>query len=404
MGALRALPFVVLAAATTATSIASAQVTADPPAAPQTRRVRDGLAGEALAAFDRGSTLFEDGDYRGARAEFERAHDLAHDPRVLYNVAVCDKMLRRYTRAIESLERSLREGGTKLPADYVKRTRATIAALAPYVSLLVVSSDEAGATVLVDGEPLGTTPLAGPLSVEVGEHLVSLRKPGFLDVPQRVRVNGGETATASFRLESTTSRAELAIEVTGSPPATRVTVLLDGVEIGTAPLRTFVERGPHTVAARAAGFGAAPRRVEVNGREPVTLTLTLERESRMGRVRVHTDEDTDVVELDGRDVGHGAIEETVSAGEHRLRVKRSGAEPRSLDFVINENETRSFTLSLSKKPAVPTWLLVGGGALLAGGATVAIVLLTRRTDYQGNAPGTLPPSVLPAGFTFGGTR
>jgi tetratricopeptide (TPR) repeat protein len=134
------------------------------------RRVRDALSGEALGAFDRGSTLFEDADFAGARAEFEHAYDLAGEPRILYNVAVCDKMLHKYTRAIDSLERSLREGGKQLPAEYVNRTKETIATLAPYVSKIVITADQQGASVLIDGEPVGSTPIDGPIAIEVGEH------------------------------------------------------------------------------------------------------------------------------------------------------------------------------------------------------------------------------------------
>lgn len=393
--------FTVAALLPSATMVAFAEPSRAPAPKP-TRRVRDGLSGEALAAFDRASTLFEDGDFRGARAEFERAYDLGADPRILYNVAVCDKNLRKYTRAIDNLERSLREGGKKLPAEYVSRTKETILALAPYVSKLVVTADQEGATVLVDGEPVGTTPLAGPLAIEVGEHLVAVRKSGYLDVPKRVRVTSGEVASTVFALETATSRAELTVDVRSRDPAARVMVLVDGVEVGAAPFKGIVDAGPHTIGARAAGLVAPPQRVELKPREPMTVVLLLERESKLGRLRVRTDEITDVIELDGREVGRGTFEDLVAAGEHRLRVRRAGTEPRSLDFVIGENETRTVSLSLEKQGGLPTWAWIGGGVLLAGGATAAILLLTRRTEFEGATPGTLAPRVVPASFTFGG--
>jgi hypothetical protein len=142
--------------------------------------------------------------------------------------------------------------------------------------------------------------------------------------------------------------------------------------------------------------------VELRAKEPLAVSLALERESRLGRLRVRADEASDVIELDGREVGRGTFDQRIPAGEHHLTVKRSGAEPRSLEFVIGENETRSVALSLERRGGLPTWLWVGGGVLLAGGATVAAVLLTRRTEYEGSTPGTLPPRVLPAGFSKGG--
>jgi tetratricopeptide (TPR) repeat protein len=87
-------------------------------------RVRDALSGEALEAFDRAREHFANGRYADARAEFERAHALSGDARVLYNVAVCDKELGRYARAAARLRQSLATT-TPLSGEYVERARGT---------------------------------------------------------------------------------------------------------------------------------------------------------------------------------------------------------------------------------------------------------------------------------------
>ncbi len=385
--------------------LASSAVPGDAFAAPEatktsSRRVRDGLSGAALGAFDRGSTLFADGDHRGARAEFERAYELSHDPRILYNVAVCDKTMRRYVRALAALRTSLAEGAKRtppLPESYVKTVNETIAALEPFVSKLVVTSTPEGAALLVDGEPVGTTPLAEPLAIEVGDHVVVARKSGYVEATKSVRVASGETSTASFELEDIVRRGRLVVRAPVPPPA-RAVVLVDGVEVGEAPLETMVEVGSHTVTVRAPGYGTAAKRVDVGARGDVEAAFTLQREVKVGRIRVRPDQDSDVVELDGRDVGRGWFEADIPAGEHRLRVRRGEAESKVIDFVLAENETRTMTVSLGKSGGGFPLVWVVAGVLAAGAVTATALVLTQSTDYQGSTPGTLAPRVVPASF------
>ncbi|MCU0686328.1 MAG: PEGA domain-containing protein [Polyangiaceae bacterium] len=150
-------------------------------------RVRDALSGEALEAFDRAREHFANGRYADARAEFERAHALSGDARVLYNVAVCDKELGRYARAAARLRQSLATT-TPLSGEYVERARGTLELLAPYVGPLRVEVSEPGASVSVDGEDLGALPTREPLEVDIGRHVVTAWREGFYEASQAVDV------------------------------------------------------------------------------------------------------------------------------------------------------------------------------------------------------------------------
>lgn len=63
---------------------------------------------------------------------------------------------------------------------------------------LTVQSSPAGAEVLVDGEPAGTTPLELPIAA--GEHSIVLRLPGHADEERRVVVEAGETSAVEVPL------------------------------------------------------------------------------------------------------------------------------------------------------------------------------------------------------------
>jgi hypothetical protein len=59
------------------------------------------------------------------------------------------------------------------------------------VSPLRITVNEAGATVTIDEEAAGTTPI-GPQQVDVGKHKIRVTKPGFKDSVQDVVVAGSD--------------------------------------------------------------------------------------------------------------------------------------------------------------------------------------------------------------------
>jgi hypothetical protein len=237
--------------------------------------------------------------------------------------------------------------------------------------------------------------------MEVGEHVVVARKGGFVEAAQKVRVTSGEVARVVFALEAASQRGKLVVRASGTPAGTRATVLVDGVEIGEAPLDTMLEAGAHTVAVRASGFATVSQRVDVSPRGDAVATFALERDVRTGRLRVRADDDADVIELDGREVARGSYDAKIPAGEHQLRVRRAGVDPRLVDFVLAENETRTMSLSLGRSSSgIPTAIWIAGGAVLVGGAAALALVLTRSTSYEGSSPGTLPPRVVPAALPW----
>ncbi len=369
-----------------------------PTAAARPAKVRDGLTGDARKAFDRASELFSNDNFAGARTEFERAQELSSDPRILYNVAVCDKSMHRYSRAMVALEQSLALGGDTLPKAYVDRVKDTLSTLTPFVSTLSIRVSEVGAKVFVDDEPVGVAPLPSPIRVDVGDHLVGAKKTGFLDEPKKVRVTSGTPATLDLTLEPQQRRADLV--VTAAAPNARV--LVDGIDLGPLPFRGVLEPGKHAVTVRAPDHKSETRVVDITYGKENTFTFALTKEAHEARLRVSTSNDRDIVSLDGRVIGKGGFFGSVPAGEHVLRVSREDAQARTMDVYLREEETRSLDVTLDeKKSAFPTWLLVVGGVVVAGAATTAVVVGTQSTKFEGSAPGTLNPGVAVAQFSGG---
>lgn len=143
--------------------------------------VAESLQGEARTAYRLGIVLYDDGDWEGALGKFEQAYRLSSDPRLLWNMAVCEKNRRRYTRAFTLVNDYLSHPSTKLPAREqreVKRFRDTVENLTAFVSIPV---KEDGATVIVDGQEVGVTPLPQAIRLDAGKHDLVIRKPGFVE-------------------------------------------------------------------------------------------------------------------------------------------------------------------------------------------------------------------------------
>jgi len=217
---------------------------------------------QAKAAFGRATAAEERKDWRTAIREYLTAYDLAPHPDVLYNVASVYERLEELRSAATYYRRYLDESEAPADRDRVERLIASMKQRASRVTVrttpagatilvdgahhgraprdlrlpggrheivaehdgmtarqtitleyaepaevelvlggdgrLVVSSNEAGATVLIDGAEVGATPWNG--TVAAGRRQVVVRKEGFTTVERTVQVPPGGTAqiTASM--------------------------------------------------------------------------------------------------------------------------------------------------------------------------------------------------------------
>lgn len=125
---------------------------------------------EARTHFDRGVTLAKQRNYRDALSEFQLAYAAFPNYSVLYNIAQAQILLERPSAAIATLERYLAEGGTQIDAQRRREVDASISRQREKTASLVVSVEPSGALVTIDDEPIGRSPLAGPVRVDVGQH------------------------------------------------------------------------------------------------------------------------------------------------------------------------------------------------------------------------------------------
>ncbi len=138
---------------------------------------------------------------------------------------------------------------------------------APKVGTAVLESLPSGAQLLVDGQPMGTTPLTTTLPA--GTHRVDFKYRGKTRTMDVVVPQGGRAAELVDWTPKTTGR----LQVNSEPAGARVVV--DNVARGVTPLTLDdLALGTHSVALES-GAGSVKRSVNIKADEAATLSETI---------------------------------------------------------------------------------------------------------------------------------
>lgn len=357
----------------------SAPALAQPP-----KPVRDELPADERRVWDKARQLYSIGDFEAARAEYQRVYDATKNPRVLYNVAICEKDLKHFRASSEVIHKAL-ASKDKLPAEDVADLEAALKAIEPFITKVEIVANEPGATLLVDGVELGTTPFTGPVTVDAGSHTVKLIKPGFTDVvKEKVTFATERTNRLELEMQPLERRTRITVNVVGAP---RASVLIDGIDMGPAPFAGEVKVGPHTIEARAEDYASTKQPIEVVWKEPMSLMLALSPKRHEGVLKVVASPEGTTIEIDGRVVGHGMWEGPLSSGTgHQLAVKKDGYYTYATEIVVQDDQRRSVPVTLNPEKTWIWWVL-GASAVVAGGI-VAGYFAIKPPDHD-PVPGTL---------------
>jgi hypothetical protein len=146
-----------------------------------------------------------------------------------------------------------------------------IAFVAP--GTLAISTEPAGATLIVDGKEAGSSPKS--VSVPAGNHTVAARLSGYTPLEKPVTVQSGGTATVSLALAKIEPPR---IRVVTDPPGARVSVggqLRGTTPLDASPLTVEVAEGSHTVIASLEGYMSAQQTARATVGEVTTVSLRL---------------------------------------------------------------------------------------------------------------------------------
>jgi hypothetical protein len=224
----------------------------------------------ARADYAAARILYEDGDYPGALTKLQAAYDASKDPRLLWNMAACEKALRHYVSVLELLERYASEGAQLITEEERQATAELVATVQAFVNELALRVQPDGATVLVDGVVLGTTPLTRPLRLDMGKRQLRIAKDGFVAHEAEIDLAGGKSAALEVTLIPELHEGTL--RIVSDPNAV---ITLDGHVVGTASWAGKLPSGAHSVHVSAPGKRAHQTEVVIKDDDTSSLLVNL---------------------------------------------------------------------------------------------------------------------------------
>jgi tetratricopeptide (TPR) repeat protein len=174
---------------------------------------------EARVRFQRGVQLFHEGSFEAALAEFRRAYQIAPSYRILYNLAQVHYELHDYVGALRSFKQYLNDGLAEIPPDRRAQVEAEVQKLEARVAYLDISTNLAGADILIDDQPVGIAPLDGPVLVNAGVRRVSASKGGRTSPQRSVTMAGGDHVKIAVLVPDPVPRAPAPSVVQSVPAA-----------------------------------------------------------------------------------------------------------------------------------------------------------------------------------------
>ena len=259
-----------------AASAASAQPALEAPPPPTAPALGDSLTGPAKQDYESGRLLFRDGDHAGALAKFSSAYDISKDPRLLWNMAACEKNRRHYARAVGLVRRYLKEGDATLPAEDKADAAELVKVMEPFTAKLRITVSEPGAELTLDGEPLGASPVV-PVVVDMGVRKLVVRKAGFEELTREIPVGGAAELAAELTLVKIVHQGRLTIRAPKD-----ATVSLDGKVVGSGAWSGTVASGGHTLQVTAPKMRLYQSEVMVLDKPPPDVSVSLEPEPSKG--------------------------------------------------------------------------------------------------------------------------
>jgi hypothetical protein len=244
-----------------------------PSATPGPKPLSDTLTGDAKAEYDAGKLLVGDGDFVGAEVKFKSAYDHSNDPRLLWNIAACEKNQRHYARTLSLLRRYVDEGGSLVTDADRAEAKALVETIESFTVKLTIAVSEAGADVVVDDENVGSSPLPSPVIVDIGTRKIVVRKAGFKESAQTVPVGGNAEARLDVTLLPELHEGRLSVTTLAG-----ASVLIDGQRVGVGHFEGKVRSGGHTLRVEAEGMHPYQSEVTIADDENRSVDVPLEKE------------------------------------------------------------------------------------------------------------------------------
>jgi hypothetical protein len=325
---------------------------------------------EAKSHFERGMLLAQTANnWDAALKEFLISRATFPTKSATRNAAFALVQLGRNAEAFELYTRLLEEFSREIEPNQLAIDVAAMRTAENRTGLIEVRGNEPGIRIVVDGVQRGTTPEAGLIRLDEGEHTLRLSKDGFETFEQQVSTRGGERAVLNASLQPLRETGLLVVrEANGQS----LDVAVDGASVGKAPWSGNVSPGTHLVVLRGTqNWGSEPSSAAVEAAK--TTTLTLRAEQLDAELRVEPAPSYAAVSIDGVAVGNGIWTGRMPSGSHWIEVDAPGHLPVRREAHVPKLGREVIDIALQRDLSSPLWHLAGPqlyvegavGALLA---------------------------------------
>lgn len=175
----------------------------------------DVLTGPAKQEYEAARLLYLDGDPASALVKFQSAHELAHEPRLLWNLAACHKQLRHYAEVERLLKRYLAEGSSIITENDRAEANTLLQTIAPLLADATIQVNEPEASIYVDGALIGKSPLPEKTRLDLGPRKLRVEKPGYTTHEAAIAVGGGVPITLTVNLTKEDHQGRLRVIADG---------------------------------------------------------------------------------------------------------------------------------------------------------------------------------------------
>ncbi len=207
---------------------------------------------------------------------------------------------------------------------------------------LSITSEPAGATILLDREPRGTTPATLP--VTPGVHLLTLQKPGFDDAFLTVNPLASAPTILNLRLEPQVAWILLHSEPQGAEITT------DNISLGTTPaLVKTLPPSSKTITFTLPGYQSKTIQLDIKDQTPILETVTLLSDS--GTLKLTSEPAGARILVNG--IPRGTTPATLERldPDIKLELQLDGFITLNHSLRLNPGETQSLDLVLHPQPA-----------------------------------------------------
>ena len=215
--------------------------------------------------------------------------------------------------------------------------------LQPLPGKLDIVSRPSGASVVIDGEFRGHTPL-GELKVAAGEHRLTLQAPRYSSYLAQIAVKGrGELQQFEISLQPAWAN----ISIDSTPPG--ATVLVDGEAMGVTPALLEVFQGERQLALQLPRYRIWQQSLEVIAGEHQTLPpITLQ--AAASTLSLNSEPSQANVTVDGEYRGQTPLALELSPGSpHRIAVFKPGYRRVIRELSLQPEQRRELQISLAAR-------------------------------------------------------